>query len=158
MKGEIEKIREKKIEKDGTVYYLVKYHGYSEKRNTWEPYTKLSEMSLSVYKLIEKFEEELNQKFKNDSNKFLGGLTTITKMDESDIQIRSNRKKYFHQGDLNKNKFPINNELKNTFNKININNNSNIFENNSIRYNYQPKEIIDIIYDPIKNKAVLKIK
>jgi len=31
MKGEIEKIREKKFEKDGTVYYLVKYHGYSEK-------------------------------------------------------------------------------------------------------------------------------
>ena len=54
-------------------------------------------MNLSVYNLIEKFEEELNQKFKNDSNKFLGGLTTITKMDESDIQIRSNRKKYFHQ-------------------------------------------------------------
>ena len=30
MKGEIEQIREKKIEKDGTVYYLVKYHGYGE--------------------------------------------------------------------------------------------------------------------------------
>ena len=158
MKGEIEKIREKKIEKDGTVYYLVKYHGYSEKRNTWEPYTKLSEMNLSVNKLIEKFEEELNQKFKNDSNKFLGGLTTITKMDESDIQIRSNRKKYFQQGDLNKNKFPINPELKNTYSNISININNNNFDNSNIRYNYQPKEIVDIIYDPIKNKPVLKIK
>jgi len=53
MKGEIEEIREKKIEKDGTVYYLVKYYGYNEKRNTWEPYTKLSEMNISVNNLIE---------------------------------------------------------------------------------------------------------
>ena len=104
MKGEIEQIREKKIEKDGTVYYLVKYHGYGEKRNTWEPYTKLSEMNSTVNKLIENFEEELNKKFKSDSNKILGGLTTISKIDETDIQIYSNKKKNLIPQELTKNK------------------------------------------------------
>ena len=153
MKGEIELIKEKKIEKDGTVYYLVKYHGYSEKRNTWEPYTKLSDMNLSVNKLIENFEEELNKKFKSDSTKILGGMTTITKMDETDIQLRSNKKKAFLQNqniELTKAKH---------FNYNNINlsvNNSEYMDDK--KYNYQPKEIIDILYDPIKNKAILKVK
>ena len=96
MKGEIEEIREKKIEKDGTVYYLVKYYGYNEKRNTWEPYTKLSEMNISVNHLIEKFELKLNNKFKSDSNLILGGLTTITKIDESDLQALSNKKRNYN--------------------------------------------------------------
>ncbi len=162
MKGEIEQIREKKIEKDGTVYYLVKYHGYNEKRNTWEPYTKLCEMNLSVNKLIENFEEELNKKFKSDSNKMLGGLTTITKMDETDIQIRSNKKKNYLQQktiELNRNKNYSVNEVKNSNNNINLSiNNNDIIENDNKKFNFQPKEIVDILYDPIKNKPILKIK
>ena len=165
MKGEIEQIREKKIEKDGTVYYLVKYHGYGEKRNTWEPYTKLSEMNSTVNKLIENFEEELNKKFKSDSNKILGGLTTISKIDETDIQIYSNKKKNLIPQELSKSKHFMNemnkgmnmvdlNDINNNINNININ---NINEANK-KYSYLPKDIIDILYDPIKNKAVLKVK
>ena len=175
MKGEIEQIREKKIEKDGTVYYLVKYHGYGEKRNTWEPYTKLCEMNMAVNKLIENFEEELNKKFKSDSNKILGGLTTITKIDETAIQIYANKKKNLIQQELYKSKHFINDMNNNFMNKnINMNipmnnidmseinnniNNINIGNNiDNKKFNYQPKEVMDILYDPIKNKPIIKVK
>ena len=164
MKGEIEQIREKKIEKDGTVYYLVKYHGYGEKRNTWEPYTKLSEMNSTVNKLIENFEEELNKKFKSDSNKILGGLTTITKIDETDIQLHSNKKKNLLPQELCKNKYFIN-ELNKNMNIIDINEINNNINNINInpaeltkKYAYQPKDVVDILYDPVKNKPILKVK
>ena len=159
MKGKIETIKGKKIEKDGSVYYLVKYHGYSDKRNTWEPFTKLCEMNPTVYKLLENFEEELNKKFKQDSNKILGGLTTITKMDETDIQLRTDKMNNFlHQNiDINKNK-PFNNEMKGNFDINTSVNEMDIVENDYKKFNYQPKEIVDIIFDPIKKKPVLKVR
>ena len=148
MKGEIERIREKKIEKDGTVYYLVKYHGYSEKRNTWEPYTKLRDMmTKSVNDLIEQFEEELNKKYKENSRINLGGLTTITKKDETDVP--NYKKKYFFTDMRYDTKF------RSPDNKVN---NGSINSNDDIYSLYQPKEIIDMRYDKESSKMLLKVK
>lgn len=159
MKGEIERIKEKKIEKDGTVYYLVKYHGYNDKRNTWEPYTKLRDMNLTVNKLIETFEEQLNNKFKLNSNRMLGGLTTITKVDESDIPTyRSHKKKLYFPNDNNKFKGYSNQNLNNGISNGMFTN--EIMNNNSINSSslFHPKEITEIRYDPENNKPILKVK
>lgn len=49
----VEKITEKKIE-NGKVFYFLKWHGYSDSENTWEP-----EENLNCPELIERYEESL---------------------------------------------------------------------------------------------------
>ena len=117
-----------------------------------------------MFIVIENFEEELNKKFKSDSNKILGGLTTITKIDETDIQLHSNKKKNLLPQELCKNKYFIN-ELNKNMNIIDINEINNNINNINInpaeltkKYAYQPKDVVDILYDPVKNKPILKVK
>ena len=117
-------------------------------------------MNISVNNLIEKFELKLNNKFKSDSNLILGGLTTITKIDESDLQALSNKRKNYNysQGiEINRKN---NEEFKSNYinNNLNVLMNSNNLTENDKRSGYQIKEIEDILFDSNRNKVIVKVK
>lgn len=52
----VEKILDKKVLEDGTVLYLLKWKGYSDEDNTWEP-----EANLDCRSLLKKFEASLKE-------------------------------------------------------------------------------------------------
>ena len=50
---EIEKIVDKRVDSDGKVEYLVKWKGYDDKENTWEPVE-----NIEADAMIEEFEKK----------------------------------------------------------------------------------------------------
>lgn len=77
---EVEKIVGKRIYKKH-VQYLVKWKGYSENENTWEPKSHL----LNCSKLIKLYEEEQKKKREREKSKFIYKLPPTA--DESEITI-----------------------------------------------------------------------
>ena len=68
---EVEKILEKRVEKNGYTEYLVKWRNYDHVENTWEPLDNLGEAEKAI-KLFEKEQEMKNQaafKVQNQNNK-----------------------------------------------------------------------------------------
>lgn len=93
----VEKITQKKIQ-DGKVFYLLKWHGYPESENTWEP-----EENLSCPDLIERYEASLKaagrdsprdtaQVTHRSPTKVLDGIS-MTRTSESNNSHENNAKK-----------------------------------------------------------------
>jgi hypothetical protein len=74
----IEKIIKKRIDEQGKTFYYVKWEGYPETANTWEPEENLSSMN----HLIKIFESRIkNTKFTNSKNLFNFNHTTSNNID-----------------------------------------------------------------------------
>jgi hypothetical protein len=73
---EVEKVIAKKT-KNGKLYYLIKWEGYSSAENTWEPIENLT----NIGELIKDFELEEEEKLSLKKSK-------IKKIEESDLEER----------------------------------------------------------------------
>jgi len=62
----VEKIVDKKTER-GKTYYLIKWVGYSNKYNTWEPEKTLPNLKRMITKFNKKYEEESEDESESDS-------------------------------------------------------------------------------------------
>jgi hypothetical protein len=81
----VEKIVGKRTKGD-TIEYQLKWEGYSEKENTWEPYKKIRHLAY----MIEEFEKEqilrnntvkkCNTKFESDKNAAVNGILLFIKL------------------------------------------------------------------------------
>ncbi|XP_068651220.1 chromo domain-containing protein LHP1-like [Aristolochia californica] len=71
---EIEEIRRKRIRK-GKTQYLIKWRGWPESANTWEPYENLK----SCIDVIEAFEESVGSKSTRKRKRKLGGPHVLSK-------------------------------------------------------------------------------
>ena len=63
----VEAIRKKRIDKKGKPFYLIKWEGYPESQNTWEPPENL----VTIQPLVDAFEESLKSKPTQKSNKYI---------------------------------------------------------------------------------------
>jgi len=67
----VERIVDRRVNEDGTVEYLLKWNGFDDKDNTWEP-----ESHLDCPGLVAKFEEERAERERAKAKRKLGSVTS----------------------------------------------------------------------------------
>ena len=104
----VEAVRDKKIV-NGEVYYLIKWDGYPESSDTWEPKENLE----NIQNLIQDFEKkQINNKSKNKNKKNISIQKEIDLNEECSISPEKKKKKSKSHFNKNNSKDKMNfNEL-----------------------------------------------